>query len=914
MYTRGKKKYLIGAAATIVVIVTAVLFLPGFSGQTPPPETIGGDIVSAGADFESGTLSGTSVAPTAIGGEMALSLQPSLPQGDYLSEPQETAYAFNALGLHWKADLPEGARIDAEIRFSQDGGQWGDWQPVNLVDDELPNHFASTKSAGETIGDLVFTDAARYFQYRLDLKNNAEGQSPAVTKLTASYIDAKGYHESPLSVATLTHKFDAAISPSQASATPNIISRAQWGADDNYTQANWPPTPDQYAPPQKIVLHHTAGGYDAADPDATVRSIFWYHASSLGWGDIGYNYLIGPGGQIYEGRMGGNGVIGAHALGWNTGSIGISVMGNYENYDINGSQYNAIVELMTWAANVNHIDPYGNDYFIHYENGNPVGGYPGNILGHRDLAGNSTACPGNYLYARMPQFRAEVNARYSPVPIRGDILARWNSLNRAPGAALAPEYAINNGSGTWIGQAQDFSNGRLTWNNSTRNVFWSKGAILAKYDALGRQAGFLGMPLSDEYDVPGGKAQNYTGGRIYWSAASGAHEMHGEILNKFLAAGGTAVIGFPTTDEQNLAGVAGARENQFTNARIYWHGSIGAFEVRGAIFAKYLALGGPASLGLPISDEMVSGPWGGRESRFQNDHRIYWSAAGGAHLISGEIRTRYLALGGPAVFGVPTTDIFNTAGVSGAQEGGFQAGRFYASASTGAHEVHGAILGKYLVSGGPQAFGLPTSDEMTVANANAAARMNTFERAHIYWSTGTGAHEVHGAILDRYKQMVNPTGAGANYSSFGLPTTDETGVPGYASGRKTELAGATIYWSGTTGAHEVHGAIRDKWLVSGGPASWFGLPTSDETNVTGVAGAKYNQFQGANIYWSSATGPHEVHGAIRARYQAASGPAGALALPTSDEYNANTSIRKNNFQHGYISWNPSAGALMDISG
>ena len=101
------------------------------------------------------------------------------------------------------------------------------------------------------------------------------------------------------------------------------------------------------------------------------------------------------------------------------------------------------------------------------------------------------------------------------------------------------------------------------------------------------------MPLSDEYDVPGGKAQNFTGGNIYWSAASGAHEIHGAILNKFVAVGGSAAIGFPTTDEQNVSGVTGGRENQFTNGRIYWHGSIGAFEVRGAIFAKYLALGGP---------------------------------------------------------------------------------------------------------------------------------------------------------------------------------------------------------------------------------------------------------------------------------------------------------------------------------
>ena len=158
---------------------------------------------------------------------------------------------------------------------------------------------------------------------------------------------------------------------------------------------------------------------------------------------------------------------------------------------------------------------------------------------------------------------------------------------------------------------------------------------------------------------------------------------------------------------------------------------------------------------------------------------------------------------------------------------------------------------------------------------------------------------MHGAILAKYLAL--------NPAALGLPTTDETSVPGYTSGRKTELPGATIYWSAATGAHEVHGAIRDKWLAAGGPAGFVGLPTSDEQNVTGVTGAKYNQFQGANIYWSATTGAHEVHGAILAKYINYGGSASVLGMPVTDEYGSGSG-RRSDFQGGYIYWDARSGA------
>ena len=193
---------------------------------------------------------------------------------------------------------------------------------------------------------------------------------------------------------------------------------------------------------------------------------------------------------------------------------------------------------------------------------------------------------------------------------------------------------------------------------------------------------------------------------------------------------------------------------------------------------------------------------------------------------SGGILTKYQAIGA-AAYGLPATDVYSIPGVSGAWELDLQYARIYSSAAAGTNEVHGAILGKYLASGGPQAFGLPKTDESVVPGF-ASARMNDFERAQVYWSPGTGARIVYGAILVKYKEL---TANSTDYSVFGLPITDETAVPGYY-GRKTELSGATIYWSGYTGAHEVRGAIRGKWLAAGGPAR-FGLPTSDEMAAPG---------------------------------------------------------------------------------
>lgn len=89
----------------------------------------------------------------------------------------------------------------------------------------------------------------------------------------------------------------------------------------------------------KIVVHHTADSLSKKRSDEEIiRAIYSYHAITRGWGDIGYNYLIGQSGKVYEGRAGGSYVVGAHAAYNNLGSVGISVLGDYEKNYLNNLQ------------------------------------------------------------------------------------------------------------------------------------------------------------------------------------------------------------------------------------------------------------------------------------------------------------------------------------------------------------------------------------------------------------------------------------------------------------------------------------------------------------------------------------------------------------------------------------------------
>jgi uncharacterized protein with LGFP repeats len=326
-----------------------------------------------------------------------------------------------------------------------------------------------------------------------------------------------------------------------------------------------------------------------------------------------------------------------------------------------------------------------------------------------------------------------------------------------------------------------------------------------------------------------GKMRPYEKGNIYWSAATGAHFVWGGNLSRYLAFGGPAVLGFPTADE---VGIPGGARADFQGGKIFWSPGTGSHALIGGILARYEELGGPAPLGFPVTDEVQVA--GGARVTFERGS-LLWSGATGVHLVIGGIQAKYDAYGGPAALGFPVTD--EVAVADGARST-FTGGSVFWSGATGAHAVIGGILARYDQLGGPPGLGFPTTDEVGMAGG---ARVS-FQRGAILWSGGTGAKYVIGGILAKYD-------AYGGAARLGFPVTDEVAVAG---GARNTFTGGSVFWSGGTGAHVVIGAILARYDQIGGPSSYIGFPTSDEFGVSG--GAQTNFSYGHYILWRPSTG------------------------------------------------------------
>ena len=203
--------------------------------------------------------------------------------------------------------------------------------------------------------------------------------------------------------------------PAAAPGQPSIVSRAGWGADESMRRAA-----PRYADTVRMVfVHHTdtPNGYAPGDVPAIIRSIYTYHVRSNGWNDIGYNFLVDAYGRVYEGRGGGidRPVIGAHTEGFNTGSVGIAVIGNGSLAPLTEASRDALVNLIAWRLDVAHVDPLGHATMISGGSDRFAAGKSVSlrvVSGHRDA--NATDCPGSLIYAALDGIAAAAQATGTP--------------------------------------------------------------------------------------------------------------------------------------------------------------------------------------------------------------------------------------------------------------------------------------------------------------------------------------------------------------------------------------------------------------------------------------------------------------------------------------------------------------------
>jgi uncharacterized protein with LGFP repeats len=269
------------------------------------------------------------------------------------------------------------------------------------VDTPIPGRWvrldAAVTTSGETTSDPVWVGTAG----RLDLR--VRGAVTATAIVTVS----PGRQPRVSAAARFATGTPAGVGVPQ----PVILSRAAWGADESIRRGQ----PFLFDRLGVVFIHHTdsANGYAASDVPAMIRGIYQYHVLTNGWYDIGYNYLIDAYGRIWQGRYGSitANVRGAHTEGFNTGSVGIALIGTYMTQTPTPAQLDALERLVAWRLDLAHLDPLGRASLVSGGTAKyPAGSVAAfnTISGHRDA--NYTDCPGDIVYADLPRIRRAVAA------------------------------------------------------------------------------------------------------------------------------------------------------------------------------------------------------------------------------------------------------------------------------------------------------------------------------------------------------------------------------------------------------------------------------------------------------------------------------------------------------------------------
>ncbi|MGH9837079.1 MAG: N-acetylmuramoyl-L-alanine amidase [Blastocatellia bacterium] len=328
--------------------------------------------------------------------EIRFDFKENFPQSVFTSQPikvpMEAPEPFLAVGAVWNAD----ERVTVGLRGSIDGSRWSDWREFHTDHDSMTQ-------PGEYIAGLMLMDArTKFVQFRIVVEKSASGFSPALTGLRLNFISPgatpKQFQERMLEKARGTMSASSQP-PSTKYPKPPVVTRTEWGCPDGQGTTHGSLS---YTTVTHLIVHHTVNDNNATDWPAVVRSIWNFHIFTNGWADIGYNYLIDPNGVIYEGRSGGDNVLGAHFSGVNAGTMGVAMLGTFTEVAPAAKALNSLKKILAWKADQRNLDPTGTS--LHAASQRNLN----TISGHRDGPG-STECPGDSFYPLLPAIRTEVN-------------------------------------------------------------------------------------------------------------------------------------------------------------------------------------------------------------------------------------------------------------------------------------------------------------------------------------------------------------------------------------------------------------------------------------------------------------------------------------------------------------------------
>jgi hypothetical protein len=390
----------------LVSAALAVALTPAF--VAPPTVTFGSadtrhpvspKVVStaiSGVDQAEISTSPGAPAPAAAARTQQVSEPDAASRPEVLTRKRATA-RFTVAGVSWSpTSAVASTDVTVNVRVNEDSG-WTAWETM-AVTDSGPDPKTAEATNARVGTDPLVSSGATGIQVRVD---TATGVTPP--DLLVTTIDPG---TSPADDLTSTAP---AGSASAAALQPAIITRARWGADETLRKAL-----TYNASVKAITIHHTAGvnGYTQAGTAALVRGIYAYDTRTLGWADIAHNFLVDKWGRVYEGRAGSitRAVRGAHAMGFNADTMGVSAIGNYETTAAPAVMVDAMARVAGWKLSQFGVNPGGK--VVLTSQGGAGAKFAAGVKAtldaiHAHQNTSSTACPGTFLYAQMGTIRAK---------------------------------------------------------------------------------------------------------------------------------------------------------------------------------------------------------------------------------------------------------------------------------------------------------------------------------------------------------------------------------------------------------------------------------------------------------------------------------------------------------------------------
>ena len=386
---------------------------------------------------------------------------------------------FNLVGMRWRGR----AKPRLKLRVREAGHRWSRWVRLDSETADRPD-AGSGEGRAQGESDPAWVGEADYVQYKL---------SRSVPGLRLHFVNTRGTATKGARLRTAMLRSVNAATASVAGlfsgsahaqdAQPAMVTRAQWGA------SSCPPrAAPEYGTVKAAYIHHTVTTNDYSRDEAKdiVLAICRYHRNSNGWNDIGYNFLVDKYGTLYEGRAGGidRAVVGAQAQGFNDQTTGISNIGDYSSVQQTSVALDAMARLIRWKLPIQGVPTSGKVTLT--SNGGSTNRYAAGakvtlprVLGHRDTG--ETECPGNALYAQLPDLRARVGD-VGPIAVgKTRLTATLDSARVIYGKRVALRGLLMGSAGPLGGQPvqiQVYKNRR--WTTSRRVHTGADGVVVAR--------------------------------------------------------------------------------------------------------------------------------------------------------------------------------------------------------------------------------------------------------------------------------------------------------------------------------------------------------------------------------------------------------------------------------------------------